>query len=247
MYFHYQNLKKEEKSTRYIVNGRCWIGHHPQLRFEWFVPGRNLSLQLHLCDHGDDALGGHIGLWFFTLYWGLEWRILRKILEPITRRRDQKYSNGRNIGFSLDSEAISVMLWYDPMEHRGRDPWWWHQYFSFSRLGGRAVHSEELIEAREVTIPMPEGSYPATARLVLASWKKPFWFTKSVRRVSIEVSVGIPFPGKGENSWDCGPDATSSMTCSAHSIAEGVGKLVGHVLDNRVRYGGYGNWDYNKR
>jgi hypothetical protein len=61
-------------------------------------------------------------------------------------------------------------------------------------------------------------------------------------RVDLKIDKGIPHAGKGENSWDCGDDATYGMCCAVKNIAEGVGVLVGSVLHDRVKYGGYGDW-----
>jgi hypothetical protein len=248
MYFHYQNLKKDEKSTRYLAQGRFWLGQKPQLHCEWTVPGRDLSLQLDLNHYGDTAIGGHIGLYFFTLYWGIEWNPLYRLLEKITRRRDQKYTNGRSIGFHLGGGALSLMGWDDPMESRGTDPWWWHQYINLDTFFlGRSKCTQEILETREVEIPMPEKSYKATANLVLYTWTRPRWFKKQIKRVDIKIPEGIPFEGKGENSWDCGHDATYGITTGeCHSIPEGVGMLVGSVLRDRVKNGGYGDWNWKK-
>lgn len=80
-----------------------------------------------------------------------------------------------------------------------------------------------------VAIVMPEGAYAATARLEQSRWRKylgpyrltrrsrrrlriPLWLQRPRWRVSIDVPAGLPVPGKGENSWDCGPDATYGVT-----------------------------------
>lgn len=48
---------------------------------------------------------------------------------------------------------------------------------------------------------MPEKSYAATVRLFKSYWERPGWFKESVTRVEIKVPEGMPFEGKGENSW----------------------------------------------
>lgn len=246
MYFHYQNLKKEEKSKHWFY-GRCWIGDKPQLSLDWVAPGKDLSFTLNLNHYGDTAIGGHIGLVLFTLYWGIDWRPLYSLLEKLTRRSDQKYTNGRTLGFSIDSSCAYLELWHDPMESRGQDPWWWRMSMYWYNLPGRPVCKTEVLEERDVMIPMPEKSYPAQAKLMLYSWTRPFWFTKHLKRVQIDIPSGIPFPGKGENSWDCGDDAAYGMTTGeCRSIAEGIGMLVGSVLNDRVRYGGWGNFNWQK-
>jgi hypothetical protein len=248
MYFHYQNLKKEAKETRYISHARFWLGRRPQLHCEWVVPGRNISMMLNLNGYGETAIGGHIGLWLFTFYWGIKWPWLYSLIGKVTRRRDQKYTNGRDIGFTIDAEAVSISLWHDPMESRGDDPFWWHKYFFIKdMILGRAKCTTETLEEREVVIPMPENNYPATAKLIMYTWKRPRWFSEQMKRVSIDVPEGIPHEGKGENGWDCGEDRTyGTTTGKCQTIAEGVGMLVGSVLRERVRHGGWKDWTYKR-
>lgn len=51
----------------------------------------------------------------------------------------------------------------------------------------------------------------------------------------------IPVPGKGENSWDCGEDATYAFSCMADSVEDGIASLVRSILVRRRKYGGR-NW-----
>jgi hypothetical protein len=50
----------------------------------------------------------------------------------------------------------------------------------------------------------------------------------------------VPFPGKGENSWDCGEDASYGFGCAAETLEEGIGKFVASKLRDRGRNGGRG-------
>lgn len=249
MRFHWQNLKKEEKSTRYIANGRFWLGRNPQLHVEWVVPSRSINFQLDINDYGDTAVGGSIGILFFTAYWGIEWIWLYNLLEKLTRRKDQKYTNGRNIGFNIDSHSLNIYLWNDPMESRAADPRWWNFHMNFSDFFlGKSKCSTEILEEREVLIPMPEKAYEGTAKLTLSTWTRPRWFAKQMKRVEIDCPEGLPHEGKGENSWDCGINRTTSMTTGeCNSIPKGVGLLVGSVLDDRIRYGGWRDWKWDKK
>lgn len=250
MYYHYQNLKKDQKETNKITDFRFWLGQNPCLECEICIPPSVdiLSLQLNLNYYGDTAIGGHIIIWPFSLYWNIEWRPLYNFLNKITRRKGREYSNGRCIGFSLNKQSLSLSLWEDPMESDGRDPWWWRKYIFFDDFFlGKAKCSTEVLEEKDTVVPMPEKSYEAHAKLMMYTWKRPRWFTKQLKRVQIDVPEGIPHEGKGENSWDCGEDRTFGMTtgeCS--SIAQGVGDLVGSVLRDRVRYGGWSDWNYKR-
>ena len=48
----------------------------------------------------------------------------------------------------------------------------------------------------------------------------------------------IPVPGKGENSWDCGEDATFSLSCPSTTISEAIGEMVKSCMRTRERYAG---------
>jgi len=93
---------------------------------------------------------------------------------------------------------------------------------------------------------MPEGTYEAKARLEMGYWKRPRWFVKKRKATHLVIPKGVPVEGKGENAWDCRPDATYAMTIASDSIPEGVGKFVGHMLEQRVRYGGWSDWEWKK-
>jgi len=93
---------------------------------------------------------------------------------------------------------------------------------------------------------MPEKNYPAHAILADWTWTYPRWFSKTIRRCEIKIPGGLPHEGKGENSYDCGQDATFSIATKAKTIPEGVGQLVGSVLKDRVKYGGWGDYNWTK-
>jgi hypothetical protein len=134
-------------------------------------------------------------------------------------------------------------LWHSTMEWKSSTPKWRNGHFDPADfLLGRHKYSSEELSTENVEVPMPERMYPGTVTLTRDTWKRPRWpFSRSMYRANIEVEGGVPHPGKGENSWDCGEDATYSLTCKARTAEEAVGKLVGSVLSSRRRYGGR-NW-----
>jgi hypothetical protein len=128
-------------------------------------------------------------------------------------------------------------------------PKWRHGSFHpLDTLLGRTNCEKKVLEERQVLVPMPERAYPATAKLMEYAWKRPRWFaTKRMKRVEIEIPGGIPHAGKGENSWDCGDDATFGITTGeCRSIPEGVGILVGDCLRTRVKNGGWSDYEWKR-
>lgn len=101
----------------------------------------------------------------------------------------------------------------------------------------------EIVEtgaSESVRVHMPEGDYAATVRADRVRWNRRWWNGRMWWRATIDVPGGIPHEGKGENSWDCGEDATFGCTFavederpSAHEIAT---RLAHSVLRDRARY-----------
>lgn len=153
----------------------------------------------------------------------------------------------KELRFSFHNGSLWWNLWVNDWgEHRLND--WRRGNFSFDDFFlGKKVCTKKILEERDVLIPMPEKSYPAKAKLIEYTWKRKRWFSNSINRVDIEVEGGIPHEGKGTASYNCGTDAIFGMTtgeCS--SIPRGVGQLVGSALDQRVQYGGWGDYKWEK-
>lgn len=162
---------------------------------------------------------------------------------------DGAYWEERNIGIRLDlrEHAFSGEFW-DNMNRniKGRS----FYYFLDDVFLGRAKYSEKITQEGEIKINMPEGIYDATYKLFTSYWRRPRWpFIKKIDRVSIDIPVGIPHEGKGENSWDCGMDATFGTTMprekreSIYDIAE---RFAMRCLETRQKYGRLNSPDYLK-
>lgn len=252
MYFHSQDLRKEDKHWS-LVHWRCWIGQQPELTFYINFPTSFWHLKLDLCENGwqEEAIGLSIAAFGLYLSVGLRSRFFYNLLEPITKRKDQKYTNGRTIGISIHSGSIWVSLWEDPMESRRRDPKWWHFTITpMDILFGKRAYSEKVLQEGEVNIDMPEGVYKATFKRFISYWKRPrFPFVQRLHRMSFDIPVGIPFEGKGENSWDCGMDATfgSTFPIQEHDSIYDIAKRFAIArLQERQRYGSLHSPDYAK-
>jgi len=84
-----------------------------------------------------------------------------------------------------------------------------------------------------------DGCYPATVRFFESTWKRPRWpWSKKIVRADIYPDTPIPYPGKGENSWDCDEDATHSMMTAEETELGAVVAMVESVLRSRYRHGG---------
>jgi len=156
----------------------------------------------------------------------------------------------REWSLSVHDYSLFWNLGTDPMGSWPTKPKWKCDSFNFLNfIFGRAKYSTVTIEEREVGIPLPEKVYRAKVKMFWSFWKRPRWFTSKLQRVDLEVldKGGVPVPGKGENSWDCGDDAVFGFCMPASNISEAVGEFVGNVLKTRVGYNGYESYDWTNQ
>lgn len=146
----------------------------------------------------------------------------------------------REIRVEYHGGAIWWSLWHHPHEWNNRTPRWRNGNFSpVNWLLGRRQYSTVELERRRVRLSFPEGTYDAEIILTEDTRKRPRSpFVRRIKRAEIKVELGVPVPGKGENSWDCGEDAIYSLTTPAISVNEAIGKFVADVYRTRLRYGG---------
>lgn len=154
-------------------------------------------------------------------------------------------------GFRTGAAFHGGSLWLrllhpDTGSWSSKDRWWQRRELVLhvqDRIRGRAVYSTRILAGALAVIPMPEGVYYAKALTEESIWRYPRWPT--LRRVSVRIVIdkerhrgAIPFPGKGENSWDCGIDGLYEASHEGDSVPEAIGHFVGAVLGYRHRYGG---------
>lgn len=233
-------------------HGRAWLHRvvdgeskwPPLATFEWSHGRTSLAATLHF-NGGEREVTAHLavpGGSYCATFVMPRW-LVERLPWKAHGRKGGWDGVDRNIGIRVFDGAIWLSLWEDGMSWRSDDPWWTRATIRLDDLLlGKAKYATREISKREVKVPMPEGSYDATATLEHATWTRPRWpwrpFSKELLRVKIDVPKGIGHPGKGENSYDCGPDATYGISTPARTVEEGIGKLVASVLRDRVRYGG---------
>ena len=161
-----------------------------------------------------------------------------------------EYWEERNIGLRLSlREMIISGEWWTNMNGDPRK----RAFFIFlaDKILGRAAHSTQIIQEGGAEIDMPEGIYQATFKRYYSFLKRPFWpFTKKIERMMIDVPVGIPHEGKGENSWDIGMDATFSSVFPVkkkhQTIYEIFDEFAMECLKDRQKTGKLSSPDYAK-
>lgn len=99
----------------------------------------------------------------------------------------------------------------------------------------RYESTEATAEVYPAEVVMPEGRYPATVKVYRCRWNRRFWRGRWWWRASVEVPVGVPIPGKGENSWDCDDHATFGVTTAVSRERPDVRAVVDAIAIDAMR------------
>lgn len=229
---HSQDLREDGG----LIHKRGWI-HFGRNVFGWCIYVGRIACGISL-DVGcnDETFGLDIAIPGISLWFHLELPILYN-----------KIPEDRTISLRFHDRSVWWKLWANPMEWSSKTPRWRDGCFHFDDfLFGRMNHTEKvLVGPINIEIPMPEGVYQATYTLSEATWTRSRrwfgFFPKPIQRLcgEIEIKEGIPFSGKGENSYDCGDDGLYGSTFSpdSYAISEAVEHVQKTVFDYRKRYG----------
>ncbi len=159
--------------------------------------------------------------------------------------------DGRETGFTIHDGSVWVNLWHNdscwasgdkdvwPWEGNG---WNWTIHVVDWLLGPMEYEKGGVVDEEDVYVTMPEGGYPAHVTINKVRWGRRWRKGPWHYRASVDLLVPIPFPGKGENSWDCDDDATHAVTLAAEpdrmSVSDAARKVAMDALQTRERRGG---------
>lgn len=204
--------------------------------------GLGVDLGPTLMSQGDERYAGfHVRIPFV----GALFLSLREAVAP-------RFREGREFDFSVRDGKVWLTLWGGgDGSWSSKDPWW-RRGVTVDPLGllGKESRDVEREDLGWIVVPMPEGKYEArverltvTVRRARWPWPLETWSRycfEEFRGGPLPFAEGkaIPYPGKGENSWDCGMDGCFGFSAEAgKSITEAVGSLVASVLANREKRG----------
>lgn len=199
--------------------GRAWCG---KWRAEWYV-FRQPSLAIHVRAGGynDNEIQFHLACLIFSFF----------VSRGFRRSFDE-----RELGLSWHDGCVWLKLWCDDHGYRDRP---WHRnticFHVVEWFTGRAKCEVVNGETVEVMVPMPEGCYRARVTPETYTWTWRFGYQKVRHSYWLRIEGGIPFSGKGENSWDCGDDGLWAI--GGETLEEAIGNAVASVLTKRRRYG----------
>lgn len=248
---------KERRGRRWFLHvrkgGEMDVASGPELieaSVEAYIASgaRHTGLSLSFGSTGVKVFAGisHVTCGWFTLKspWLFYKRLNKRLLPRVNV-----------VDLRLHDRAVWWEVWHPKDEWKSGTPRWRSGNFQwFDALAGKPEYSTVIVEGPvEVGIPMPEGTYRALVTMEDATWRRKRWWSKTVRRAQVDIlsrpAEGggiedapdgrgyIPEPGKGENSWDCGPDGTFSVCMPAVSVPAAIGQTVSSCLATRVRRG----------
>lgn len=135
--------------------------------------------------------------------------------------------------------VVQWHLWTDPDDGsaRAHDTWRRGVAYPLDMILGRCTYHRQNGTADAVTVPMPEGTYPATVHRETATWTRPRWPGAWLRteRMVVTIPGGIPIPGRGENPHDLDDDALDEhVSRTATNIRDAVIDTVAEGLRLRA-------------
>lgn len=171
--------------------------------------------------------------------------------------------DGRVTGVTLLGDHLSFKLWNSHSGWSQRDakvaPWngngWYKGFFLRDAFLGKEKRTSHVVATRSLICQMPEGDYTVEVEISHVTRKRALTSTKHTYCATIKCDGGIPFPGKGENDYDCGEDAVFSWssvevpaykidtpTCAGDKfdacILDAVRDMRDSIMERRQRYGG---------
>jgi hypothetical protein len=233
--FHYMAEGKTGMRAWWHINHRVVF----KVEFYWWHTFCHASV-----DVDDEGWSWSLAFPPFAIFIGFDgfpsWKPQEKHIFTWDHNREVWLTDQRECKVSIHDWTIRFIPWGRSMEWRTADPWWVRGVslnLPDLLLGKTRYQTVTLKAGIPVKVPMPEGVYAGTAKIERATWKRPLWFARHRVSTWIDVPKGVPFQGKGENSWDCGDDGLFGCGVSGESVERAVGHYVESVLTSRRRYG----------
>lgn len=254
--WHWQNLDedlvKRPQSPQFMGLGLPDLRHSGRAWIDWYVnPGKSLKPLKIEVDWTTGKAVWSSGVSYsrknsgtVTLHASLRpVASVYLILKHIWPRRTDRPSRTYSVSISGDD----LTLHYDLGKPGSGDEWHRSDPLNWMRgcrfliddIFGRATYANEKVGPPVQAVAcFPEGQYTLTLQRETSTWTRPRWPWAYVR-TSVDITLERPpgFQGKGENSWDCGPDAIYGMSSEGHSYEDAVATYVKAVLRERAKRG----------
>lgn len=262
--FHWQNLNdlystcsKVKSQGPMWKHGRCWLSYKGKdyknnydaaltINPEWSIGKESyVGAGLRFGGREDSFVSSHINLPFASFYITLDVIKLRFLKDILVGKAFEK-----DTSISFHSNTVWINIFTDNSIWESKAKWWKQRQFSINfetLILGKRTYERKLLDEIDTVIPMPEGNYKAHIKIEELIHRRPRWFDKKYIQAIVEPDKPIPYPGKGENSWDCGEDGLHSMSCPAKNFEDAIAATVQSVLRDRRRYGYNINWESKEK
>lgn len=206
------------------------------VEFYWWSPRFGVTLSTD-----DEGWNLSLALPPFALYLSLEglplWQPMKKHIFTWDNNREVWLPDRREFYVRVHDWTIWFAPWGRWGEWSRRDPWWVRGVSLNLKdlVLGRLTYAAEELALVPCHVPMPEGQYPAVAKVQRVTRGRTRWFKRTCQEVDLSIPKGIPFAGKGENSWDCGDDGLFGI--GGDSIDDAIRRAQEAVYTSRRKYG----------
>ena len=247
--YHWQNLDDDRVGNHIgtgILAGRAWLNWYGKreygARIAWYFGNRSNHCGAGITVLSDDSdCGFHICIpYLFSIY-------IAAILLPakLVHKYFKTATYGYDLDFSIHDQKMWINLFRDDLAGWGNEPWWKSRMIILCPVDwllGHDKYSTRDMDHICVEVAMPEKTYKGVVKIFESTWKRPRWpFKTRLVRTDLKLEEGIPVPGKGENSWDCGENCVYSQTSHSKTAAEAIASMIESALKTREKYGGL-NW-----
>ena len=214
------------------------------IEFYWWSPRFGVSL-------GTDEDGWNISIRLppFAIYVSLDglglWQPQEKHVFTWDNNREVWLPSRRESDFYIADWRMSFTPWGRWGEWRRVDPWWIRGVSVDLKdlLFGRLTYEAEELALVPCDVPMVEGNYPAVAKVQRVTRGRTRWFKRTGQEVQLNIPKGVPYAGKGENSWDCdddglfgiGGDSVAGATLNAQNAVNERRQRYGHASEDTIR------------
>lgn len=226
---------KEKHGRRFVLY--CGRRGQVSLTFYWWTHFCHVNIE-----STNEGWKWSVALPPLALFFGVDgfglWRPTYQTVATWDNNRPLTLPDRREFSLSIHDWTLRLTPWGRWGEWRARDPWWIRGIsLNLPDVAlGRSKYSERVIaESIPCSVPMPEGTYAATAKVTQQEWKRPLWFRRSTVSAWLDIPKGIPHAGKGENSWDCGDDGLFGI--GGNSVEHAIQRAQETVISSRQKYG----------
>lgn len=230
-------ITNEDEGVSAFWSGRAllrWVEKHQGFySVQWY--------HLHKAKHMGISYTVDAGEGEHILYIGIKYLFNWYFCIPMSRQRCKRLEYGRKEwDIRLHSWAIWVDWANDSDSWTCDQAWWLSWRIDFSKLLGDAKYSKEAVHSKYAELCLPDGKHQVRMTKYRHTCKRSRWLTKHWYRIDVEVTdaKGIPCPGKGENSWDCGDNNIQSISIATSSFEKALGAATEDVLFTWQRHGG---------